>query len=111
MNYTQIGNQNPSLERLKFFAALMITNSHFGELYGKYSIFATGGAIGDALFFFCSGIALSLSHFDRFDNWYKRRFFRVYPSVIATNLLSVIVGLVISYDSVLQPFVGGGMVF
>lgn len=107
MNQTQLVKQNPSLEWLKFFAALMITNSHFGELYGNYSILATGGAIGDALFFFCSGIALSLARFDRFDNWYKRRFFRVYPSVLATNLLAVITGLVVSYDSVIQPFVGG----
>jgi len=79
--------KNNTLEFLKFFAALLITNSHFGIFYGKYSFFATGGAIGDSLFFFCSGFALSLSKFDRFDNWYKRRIFRIYPSIIAKDLL------------------------
>ena len=40
-----------SIDILKFFAALLITNSHMELLYGKYSILATGGAIGDVLFF------------------------------------------------------------
>lgn len=29
-------------------------------LYGKYNALATGGAIGDVLFFFCSGFTLFL---------------------------------------------------
>lgn len=47
--------RNIGIDILKFFAALLITNSHMGMLYGKYDILATGGAIGDVLFFFCSG--------------------------------------------------------
>lgn len=31
---------------------MLITNSHMELLYGKYSVLATGGAIGDVLFFF-----------------------------------------------------------
>lgn len=41
-----------SIDILKFFAVLLITNSHMEPLYGEYSQLATGGAIGDVLFFF-----------------------------------------------------------
>lgn len=40
-----------SIDILKCIAAIMITNSHMDILYGDYSYLATGGAIGDALFF------------------------------------------------------------
>ena len=49
-----------SIDILKCIAAIMITNSHMDILYGDYSYLATGGAIGDALFFFCSGYTLFL---------------------------------------------------
>ena len=52
--------RNISIDILKCIAAILITNSHMGPLYGKYSILATGGAIGDVLFFFCSGFTLFL---------------------------------------------------
>lgn len=32
-----------SIDILKFVAVLLITNSHMGLLYGKYSVLATGG--------------------------------------------------------------------
>lgn len=47
-----------SIDILKFIAAILITNSHMELLYSKYSFLATGGAIGDVLFFFCSGFTL-----------------------------------------------------
>lgn len=59
-----------------------------GMLYGKYDILATGGAIGDVLFFFCSGFTLFLGRMGRFDNWYKRRINRIYPTVFAWAILS-----------------------
>ena len=59
-------------------------------LYGKYSFMATGGSIGDALFFFCSGYTLFLGRMDRFDNWYKRRINRIYPSIFAWALVASI---------------------
>jgi hypothetical protein len=49
---------------------------------------ATGGSIGDALFFFCSGFTLFLGTVGRFDNWYKRRINRIYPTVFAMAILS-----------------------
>lgn len=46
------------------------------------------GAIGDVLFFFCSGYTLFLCRERRFDNYYKRRINRIYPTVIMWALLS-----------------------
>lgn len=83
-------NRIYSIDILKFLAAILITNSHMELLYGEYSALATGGAIGDVLFFFCSGFTLFLGRFDRFDNWYKRRINRIYPTVIAWALLGCI---------------------
>lgn len=79
--------RNIGIDILKFFAALLITNSHMELLYGKYSVLATGGAIGDVLFFFCSGFTLFLGRMGRFDNWYKRRINRIYPTVFAWAIL------------------------
>lgn len=53
-----------SIDILKFIAALIITNSHMELLYGKYGALATGGAIGDVLFFFASGFTLFLGRMD-----------------------------------------------
>ena len=77
-----------SIDILKFFAVLLITNSHMGLLYGKYSILSSGGAIGDVLFFFCSGFTLFLGRERRFDNYYKRRINRIYPTVLMWALLA-----------------------
>ena len=75
--------RNISIDILKCFAAIVITNSHMDILYPKFGALATGGAIGDALFFFCSGFTLFLGRMERFDNWYKRRINRIYPTVFA----------------------------
>lgn len=52
--------RDTSIDILKFIAVLAITNSHAGLLYGQYSALATGGAIGDVLFFFASGFTILL---------------------------------------------------
>lgn len=79
------------IDIIKFFAALLITNSHMNNYYpDSISFLATGGAIGDALFFFCSGFTLFLKPMGRFDNWYKKRINRIYPTVICWILFSVI---------------------
>ena len=91
----QVKHRNSSIELLKFIAVLLIVNCHFKEQYVSFREFATGGAIGDALFFFCSGYTLFLGRFGRFDEWYKRRIRRIYPSVLAFGLMS---WLVWSYD-------------
>lgn len=77
------------IDILKFLAILLITNTHLSFLYVKFSWLATGGVIGNALFFFCSGFTLFLKPFDRvadFPNWYKRRIIRIYPTVFAVAI-------------------------
>ena len=46
------------IDIVKFLAVLMIINSHADVMYPKYQVLATGGAIGDCLFLFCSGFTL-----------------------------------------------------
>lgn len=75
-----------SIDLLKFAAVLLVINSHLDSFYPDARI-ATGGAIGDVLFFFCSGFTLSLRQADKFIPYYKRRIFRIYPSIIAWAFL------------------------
>ena len=83
-----MNHRDISIDILKFFAVLLITNSHMEPLYGKYSTLASGGAIGDVLFFFCSGFTLFLGRERRFDNYYKRRINRIYPTVFMWALIA-----------------------
>ena len=82
------GGKNQAIIHLKFIAALFITYSHMGILFPQYRGLVTGGAIGDGLFFFCSGFTLFLGRQDCFVNWYKRRINRIYPTIIMWSLLS-----------------------
>lgn len=82
-------SRNLSIDILKFFAVLLITNSHMEKVYADYGALSTGGAIGDALFFFCSGFTLFLGRMGRFDAWYKRRIRRIYPSVFGFALVAI----------------------
>lgn len=80
------------IDIIKFLAALLITNSHMRALYPEsLSVLATGGAIGDALFFFCSGFTLFLKPMGRFDTWYKKRINRIYPTVFAYAIICAFV--------------------
>ena len=72
------------IDLLKFLAVFLIINSHSDIAYPKFSMLATGGAIGDCLFLFCSGFTLLLGGVKRFDLYYKRRVNRIYPSVFAS---------------------------
>lgn len=77
-----------SIEMLKAIAALLVMNSHMDVMYGQYSYLGTGGAIGDVLFFFCSGYGLFLSNRkENFFNWYKRRIQRIIPTVLIISLI------------------------
>ena len=82
--------RNKAIVLFKFFAALLITYSHMGLLFPKFGGLVTGGAIGDGLFFFCSGFTLFLGRDGGFLNWYKRRVSRIYPSIIMWGLLSAV---------------------
>lgn len=97
--------RDTSIDILKFFAVFLIINSHMDSLYVKYDILATGGAIGDVLFLFASGYTLLLSKRQlRFDNWYKRRINRIYPSVF---VCAIVGALVLNTDNVSFMAMGG----
>lgn len=83
--------RNVAIDILKFFAVFMVMNSHMAICYPKYEFLSTGGAIGDALFFFASGFTLFLGKKMRFDNWYKRRINRIYPSILATAIFVYVI--------------------
>ena len=108
-NSCQQKERNLSIELLKFIAVIVVINSHCDIMYGKYSFLATGGAIGDCLFFFASGFTIFLGRAGRFDNWYKRRIQRIYPSLIALSLILPILGS--APMDVIKLISGGGAWF
>lgn len=80
-----------NIDYLKVFALLIVLNSHMELCYHPYEFLATGGAIGDALFFFCSGFTLFLGNQQDFFNYYKRRISRIYPTVFTVGILGCII--------------------
>lgn len=83
--------RDDAIDLMKCLAVLCIFNAHSTMLYPIWPWLSTGGYIGDALFFFCSGYTLFIdngSHLCRFDNWYKRRLVRIWPSCIAWGLVA-----------------------
>lgn len=99
-----------SIDIVKFFAVFLIINSHADICYPKYSVLATGGAIGDALFLFCSGYTLWGGEFKAFDNWYKRRINRIYPSVFACIIVAIVLGFMSMKDLSFLKISGGEFV-
>ncbi len=83
-------SRNVSIDIVKFFAVILVMNSHMEICYPSYKMLSTGGAIGDALFFFASGFTLFLGQTMRFDNWYKRRINRIYPSILAAAIIAYV---------------------
>lgn len=76
------------IDYLKAFAAILVINSHFDSLY-PISEFATGGAIGNALFFAVSGFCL-LPIKKKFGGWYIEKVIKLYvPTVIMTIILII----------------------
>lgn len=103
----KVSNRKHFIDILRFFAVLLITNSHMKELYpAPFTPLATGGAIGDALFFFCSGYALMLSKGGDFFNWYKKRINRIFPAIFAVALIHILLGRNVDLGDILIN--GGG---
>ena len=101
--------RNISIDILKCLAAILITNSHMELLYGKYNFLATGGAIGDVLFFFCSGFTLFLKPMagvKYFPDWYKRRINRIYPTIFAVAIMGCI--FFNSHRDIIDLIINGG---
>ena len=69
---------------LKTLAVLLVVNSHL-DAYYPISAMATGGALGNALFFILSGFCLSKPQ-GTFWTWYKYRFLKVYPQTVLMSV-------------------------
>ena len=77
MNHTTKRERDIAIDIVKFMAVFLIINSHADIMYPKLKILATGGAIGDCLFLFCSGFTLFMGAQASFVNYYKRRIARI----------------------------------
>lgn len=86
-----IKKRDIAVDFVKVIATLLVLNSHMGICYGSHSALATGGGIGDALFFFISGFTLFMGRKMDFVNWYKHRIGRIYPTVLALGLVVCLV--------------------
>jgi hypothetical protein len=94
-----------ALDIMKVLAVFMIMNSHMTVCYvDRMKMLASGGGLGDTLFFFCSGFTLFLGKRLRFDNWYKKRIQRIFPTLIAISLLAA--GVFGQEEGVLDVFTG-----
>lgn len=74
-------NRIISIDLLKFIATLLIFNHLAQPYYGKYSMLATGGGMGCALFYFISGYLCQQGRKDRFDLWMKRKLSRLWANL------------------------------
>lgn len=95
------------IDILKLLAITLIVNSHMEPTYGKYANLASGGAIGLALFFFCSGFTLNIIGGGNFWDYYRKRIQRIYPTVFAVVLAeSILFGR--QFDLFYVLLYGGG---
>lgn len=68
---------------LRAIACLLITNSHQEEIY-PIRILASGGLLGDVIYFAISGYCLYSIAQQSFGKWYFKRLKRIYPPVWLT---------------------------
>ena len=84
---------------LRILGAILITNSHYEEIY-PLSVIANGGLLGDVLFFAVSGFCLYPIR-KSFFRWYGKRLKRIYPLVWIITLIYLLLGF---YKA--QSFIG-----
>ena len=75
---------------LRFIATVLITNSHFGEIW-PISALATGGLLGNIIFLAVSGFLLYSIKLN-FPKWFLKRFLRVYPVMVIFTLIVSLCG-------------------
>ena len=85
-----IKERDTAIDFVKLVATLLVMNSHMAISYGNYSFMASGGGIGNALFFFASGFTLFLGRDSSFIEWFRRRIKRIYPSLIAVAIIGAV---------------------
>lgn len=75
---------------LRAVATVLITNSHYAEIW-PIADMAAGGLLGNILFFAASGFCL-FNVKEKFPKWYLKRILRIYPVMIFFTLLTVLIG-------------------
>lgn len=73
---------------LRVIAAVLITNSHYADIW-PVSALAFGGHIGNCIYFFLSGFCL-YNIKEAFPKWYLRRIIRIYPALWIVNIVDLI---------------------
>lgn len=93
------------IDLIRPFAALLITNSHFDSIY-PISALATGGLIGNSLFFIVSGFCLTRITLPFF-TWYRKRLIRVYPPVLIMASVGICIGnyAIPNWSSCIEAFI------
>ena len=76
---------------LRALAALIITNSHYNNVY-PLEIIANGGLLGDVLFFAISGFCIANVP-PNFGRWFQKRFMRIYCPVWIITLIYFGIGV------------------
>ena len=76
---------------LRALAAALITNSHYGEIWPVTAL-ATGGLLGNVIFFAVSGFCLAEVK-GSFFKWYGRRVLRVLPVMVLFTIFTVLIGV------------------
>lgn len=71
---------------LRCIATILITNSHYNAIW-PIAALATGGSLGNTLFFAISGYCLSNTQNTNFVEWMKKRVLRIYPAVWIVTLI------------------------
>ena len=75
---------------LKALAAVLITNSHYADIW-PVSAMATGGHLGNCLFFLVSGFCMHQIR-DSFPKWYMKRIVRIYPALWVAIVFNWVTG-------------------
>lgn len=94
MSNTLPTSSKSELDLLKFFAIILITNSHINHLYPIPSL-GTGGSLGNAIFFLVSAIGLTLSLNRKkvdFGIWFYKRASRTYLITWVATILFLLIG-------------------
>ena len=86
------GGHSPAVDLLRVIAIALIVNSHMDGFYPLPAL-ATGGALGNALFFALSGFGLAISARGAslgLAAWYRRRVCRIYPALVLAVALFIV---------------------
>ncbi len=90
LNEENTSSQRNDTNFLRAISICLIINSHMEDFY-PIKLLATGGMIGNSIFFMLSSLGLFLSwqkkSINDFKTWYGHRITRIYPSVWAIVIL------------------------